>query len=154
VIDYKQPHLATYQSPWEAMGYNHNLPDWYRLQAFAIARCAPNLHAEFASGQLSILLGKEVGGTFQPVKAPRLSNIIAQAKERKLLDEASHARCLILPSHMWGCGLIGNAKPCNTCHGKQSKPRRFHGTKRRLEKNLERPTEVLAGERVLTSLSR
>ena len=151
MIDYNQPHLATYQSAWEAQAYNYDLPDWQRLVAFAVARSAPNLHAEFATGDLAMLMGKEVDGTFRPVTASRLSNVITQAVERKFLDDKSHARCLILPGHMWGCGLMGNTKPCNTCAGKRSRPRRFHAPKRRHEKNLERRTKVLAGQGVLTS---
>jgi hypothetical protein len=153
VIDYSRPHLVTYQPAWETQGYNQDLPDWYRLYAFAIARSAPNLHAEFASGQLAMLMGKEVDGTFQPVRATRLSNIITHAVERNLLDEKSHARCLVLPGPLvWGCGLSGSAAPCNTCDGKRSKPRRFYAPKRRHEENLERRTDVLAGREVLTSL--
>lgn len=151
-IDYTQPHLATYQSHWETQAYNLLLPDWLRLHAFAVARAAPNLHAEFASGQLAQLMGKPVNGEFQPMAGPRLSNVITQAIERKFLDESSNARCLVLPAHAWGCGLSGAASPCATHAGKPSKPRRFFAPKKRREENLEKPLNVFAAQDVLTSL--
>lgn len=145
------PWLKAYQTYWEAQGYNLDLHDWHRVWSFALARAEPNLHAEFQSGQLAMLMGKPVEGVFTPMPGPRLSNVITQAIEKNLLHDSSKARCLVLPSHAWGCGLKGELKPCSTHHGKPSMPRRFKKPPVRKDENQERRTGVLPGHSVSTS---
>lgn len=145
------PFLMTMQSYWENQIYNFVLPDWHRLFCLAVARSAPNLHAEFQPGQMATMMGRIESDILLPMKPPRLSNVIAQAVERRLLDETSNARCLVLPSSAWKCNLMGNRAPCATHYGKESRPRRFRGSKSSKIDNQERMTSVSAGQRVLVS---
>lgn len=150
-VDATPPFLMGLQSHWETQAYNLDLPDWHRLWCFGVARSAPNLHAEFATGQLAKLMGKVTDGQFKHMAAPRLSNVIAQSVDRKVLDASSNARCLVLPSHAWMCGLVGNSQPCRTHNGKPSRPRRFRGSPTRKRENHDRPTGIVAGQYVSTS---
>lgn len=146
------PWLKAFQTHWETQAYNLDLPDWHRVWCFATARAEPNLHAEFTTGQLAKLMGKVTDSEFSAMSGPRLSNVIAQAVERKLLDETSNARCLVLPSHAWACGLKGSAQPCRTHEGKPSRPRRFRGSPSPKRENQEKADVLPAGQSVLTSL--
>lgn len=145
------PFLMTMQSYWENQVHNFDLPDWHRLFCLAAARAEPNLHAEFQSGQMAKIMGRGSGRIFHPMKASRLSNVIAQAVERRLLDEIFNARCLVLPSSAWSCNLFGSQRLCATHYGKESRPRRFRGSKSTKIDSQERMASVSAVRRVLLS---
>lgn len=141
----------TMQSYWENQVHNFVLPDWYRVYCLAVARAAPNLHAEFQSGQMAKIMAKVEGGILVPMKPQRLSNVIRQAVQRRLLDGMSNARCLVLPLSGWMCNLSGNGLPCTTHDGKVSRLRRLRGSKSIKIDSQERVLNISAGERILAS---
>lgn len=127
LIELPTPWLATSQKFWEKFVFMDNdstFRDWFHVYAAAVARCKPNLHAEFASGELAKILGRiDPDGTLVPMAPNRLSNLINDCVQRGLLAYGSGQRCLSLPGDAFGCTLPGYQRPCPTCTKRMSKPR-------------------------------
>ena len=119
------PWLMVSQSFFEGVIYDAQLQPWQRVYAAAMARCGSNLHAEFESGELSTLLGKNHPDGFKPMSAQQLCNAIATAKMKGYIEATSNTRCLVLPDTYVGSSLRGSHTPCPTHTGKASKPRRM-----------------------------
>lgn len=89
---------------------------WLRVAYTALARCDANLHAQFADGELRTLMRTDTD---------QLSRAIRRAKAEGYLNEdLSDCRCLVLSDKYFGSKLPGSEKPCSTCTGKVSRPRR------------------------------
>lgn len=127
----ENPWLMHRQIGWEPRIYDTAFPYWFRVWAVANARCAPNLHAEFETGELAKLLGKrKEDGSIEAVDRRDLDKYIKQAIERELLDGISCVKCLVLPAHAVGCRLPGAYSPCDYHTGEASKVRKPVGTRR------------------------
>lgn len=126
-----KPWLATSQCFWESqiyIGTDGPSRDWYHVLCAALARCGPNLHAQFKQGELAMLLGRRKNNTFEPMNSQRLTNLIAENVKRGTLAHGSGQYCLRLPPGFFGTGLPGADKSCDTCKPKISKPRRHRVT--------------------------
>lgn len=89
---------------------------WLRVAYAGLARCGANLHAEFAPGELRTMMGTD---------SSQLSKAIARAKAEGLLHKQSNVYCLQLSPEFFGSNLPGSNKPCPTCTGRISRPRRI-----------------------------
>lgn len=128
MINLPPPWIATAQSFWEKQLYIGNdspTRDWFHVYAAAMARCKPNLHAEFKSGELPMLLGRQDGSEFVPMNAHRLDTLIRECVCRGLLEKRSGRLCLVLPADHFACELPGSTSPCPTCSKKISRPRKI-----------------------------
>lgn len=76
-----------------------DLPAWVRVGCAAWATAEPSGHARFGVGQLRRILG---------LSPQQLTDAIAVARSRGWVDQASTARCIVLP----GCSL----NPCEERH--------------------------------------
>lgn len=74
----------------ERQARNHRLAMWQRLGYWCQANAGDHGHAPAYAGQLRTLLGTGPG---------EVSRAIRLAKDRGLLDDTSHAGCLVLPGH-------------------------------------------------------
>jgi hypothetical protein len=116
-----------HQIAWEERIYNRSFPLWFRIFATANARCTPNLHAEFETGELAKLLGKpNPDGTIKPLDRRHLHACVQKTIQMELLDATSSPRCLVLPSHAVGCRLPGADRQCRYHTGAASTPRKAH----------------------------
>lgn len=126
------------------------LPLWLRVAYAALARCGPNGHAEFEPNELCTLLLPAVSTT--KAKRAQVSRAITKAVEHGYLSRGS-TRCLVV-SAWFGTALPGCNKPCPTCTGIASRPRRvptkfvsFEST----DKSLKASTQMRrSARRVLT----
>ncbi|WP_323793810.1 hypothetical protein [Nocardioides sp.] len=78
---------------------NVRLDQWQRVGFLAMSLTDQHGHARMATGQI----GRELG-----LSVNQVSDAIATARNRGLLDPASHARCLVLV----GCA----SNPCEENH--------------------------------------
>jgi|KBSSwiStaDraftv2_1062776.scaffolds.fasta_scaffold838985_1 hypothetical protein len=106
--------LKAYQSNWDEYALKHGVHDaWFRVFALAVARAGANAHAPCAPGEIAEVLGRpDDSGEWIPMSPSGVSQAINLAKRKELLAPASHARCLVLPSHAWGSGLGSAARRC------------------------------------------
>jgi hypothetical protein len=135
LIQLPTPWLATSQKFWETLVFveaDSTSRDWFHVYAAAIARCKPNLHAEFKRGELAEILGRrDEDGNWIPMASNRLSNLIADLVQRGLLAQGSGQLCLSLRADAFACTLPGTNQPCQTCAKRISKPRTSVVSKRR-----------------------
>lgn len=105
--------LQAMQSVWDEHALDRDFPDWFRVWALAVARTQANGHANFAPGEIAGVLGTyNHDGEWIPKSATGVSQAISLAKRKKLLDDRSSARCLILPSHAWQGGIGSVSRRC------------------------------------------
>ncbi|SIG07046.1 Uncharacterised protein [Mycobacteroides abscessus subsp. abscessus] len=104
----------TYQSVWDEHALNYRAHDaWFRVFAFAVARAGANGHAPCPQGEIAKVLGRPRNeGMWIPASPSGVSQAISLAKEKGLLHNTSHARCLVLPSHAWAGGLGSAVRQC------------------------------------------
>jgi hypothetical protein len=87
---------------------NPLLPNWLRVAALAYGRHSKNGHANFAPGELRMLLARPgPDGKPKPISASAVANAINQAKAKGFIAEESMARCLVVPRHAVTGGLGG-----------------------------------------------
>lgn len=82
---------------------NPRLALWQRIAYWAQAHADHHGHARAYPGELRRLLGTD---------AHEVSRAIRVAKQRRLLDDTSHAGCLVLPGH--------GHHPCDAHHREAS----------------------------------
>lgn len=108
------------EAPWLMVSqafFEHQMENgvlWLRVANAALARCTPNMHAEFQPGELCKLLLTD---------ASQLTRAIKRAVTEGMLAEDSKPTCLQL-SRCFGSNRPGSRKPCPTCTGKMSHPSR------------------------------
>jgi hypothetical protein len=102
-----------YQAVWRerAVDFDHASPLWYRVMCLAYGSHRRNGHATFAPG--------EIAKKLHASSDSRVSDAIAEAKSRGLIDARSTSRCLIVPPHAIILGPGDANEPCAYCEGKR-----------------------------------
>jgi hypothetical protein len=102
-----------FPSVWRERALETRIPNplWYRIMCLAYGSHRRNGHASFAPGEIAQLLG---------VNGNRVSEAIADAKARDLIDKQSTSRCLVVPAHAINFGPGEANEPCGYCEGKRT----------------------------------
>lgn len=108
----QNPFALHYQSVWLERSATPALPDWMRLASLAFGKHKANGHANFGSGEIARLLGRQADGKVKPLSGPAVSNAIRRAKELGFIADQSHARCLVVPPHAVTHGLGSPYERC------------------------------------------
>lgn len=102
------PFRMHYQSVFREMASDSDRPLWDRLGMLAWGTVRANGHAHFQPGELAEFFG---------VPAKRISEALAKAKGKGMIDETSSTRCLVVPEHVAVRKGEGNpAEPCSVHH--------------------------------------
>ena len=108
------PWTRHYQSAWENRAMDTRLPMWARLSSLAYGHHEANGHANFARGQLTMLMGTPptADRPFKRAHRNTVQKAITMAVEFGWLAEGSCMECLVVPGHAIA-GPQGNADaPC------------------------------------------
>jgi hypothetical protein len=131
------------QSTWLARAHDVRLPLWLRVAALAYGSHRRNGHAAFKPGWLAAVLEKP---------ASDISKAIGRAKEYGFIDEASTARCLVVPSDKIAGGIGHPHDPCPVHDGKLSKTAKLVTELQRIEENLHLSDKSLVTELQVATL--
>ena len=112
MMSLQNPGSFHFQGVWRERAADIEYPLWQRVAFIAFGSHRKNLHANFARGELAILLGAP--GSSQ------LSRALRKAKDKGLLAEESEPRCLVLRPHSVQGGLGYVNESCAIHHGKRT----------------------------------
>lgn len=112
VMSRENPGSFHLQSAWLSRAHDAELPLWLRVAALAFGCHQGNGHANFGPGYLAGVLGKP---------GPVVSRAIAKAKQKGWIDEASRARCLVVPPDKVVLGIGHKHTQCAVHDGKLSR---------------------------------
>ncbi|MCW2513577.1 MAG: hypothetical protein JWR11_2619 [Mycobacterium sp.] len=145
--EYVNHYAYHYQSAWRERAHDTKAPNplWFRIMCLAYGSHRRNGHASFGPGEIARQLG---------VESNRVSEAIAAAKARGLIDAKSNSRCLIVPAHAITHGPGVPTEPCGYCEGKRNgrrKPqiRRQSPTRPLTPAVAERPVETSSASNVM-----
>lgn len=108
--------LKIYVAPLENLAMSTDLPAYHRLHLLALARAEPNGHAEFKTGVLARLMGKD-GQPHHDIGAA-----VHRGIETGLLHPSSMSTCLVLPEKLaqpYGKTKRAKFLKCMTHHGER-----------------------------------
>jgi hypothetical protein len=112
------------QSVWETRSANRSLPNWVRISALAFGCHRANGHANFAAGELEVLLGVPGENGWKSVSPQQVSNAIAAAKQAGWIAPESRPRCLVVPHHAITGGLGHPHEKCSVHVGRRQTAKR------------------------------
>lgn len=98
------------------------LPNWRRLEFYALGRMRKNGHASFEQGEIAEILG---------IRSVDVMRVIRDGVEMYAFDPSSHSRCVVLPSHIQG-GRFGSVdEVCRSCERRATARERYEQRRRR-----------------------
>lgn len=107
-----------YQAEWEIRSGDPRLPKWFRVTSLAYGMHRANGHAQFARGQIGLVLASVDQATGEIVPDPNVGRSIRTAVEFGFLSPLSNSRCLVVPAHAIE-GPHGNPHAVCPMHGGQ-----------------------------------
>jgi hypothetical protein len=111
------------QSAARDLATSEALPQWLRVVYFAYANMTANGHAVLKPRELAAALGRKVDGVWVEPSSQQVSNYIAMAVEKGLLDPASGALCLVVPGEAIAGGLGDPMARCRRSHERRKQAR-------------------------------
>ncbi len=116
MLDRHHPAKFFYESTFLEWAHDTNNAWWQRISFLAYSRSRANGHASFARGEIAAMLG---------TSRQQVSKAITVAVRNGWLDNGSHTRCLVVPSHIirGGANNGNESDPCVVCGAGRKVPK-------------------------------